>query len=309
MGGSTPSDDELRVDVLASTLQVTYASRKFCNLVGREFNSYNHVVSFCDNWTTALDAAARSLMPHEGAKCLDKDGRSLVIAKFGDSYQLTEVPDADRFPLVVCSEDQYLDAELFPDVEELYKELRLHLATNTFARPAKFEIIGNFKDNPAVFSVSPRFDRDLETLPAPAAVHDASEPVPENGWQYVDKKNRVQGPFTSNKMAQWYKMGYFRSNLLVRCDPDDSQTSGAASSWVQLRELFPPGSIPFVKFGNQSFHDLEHITLSLKVTLCESRSSAKRKKRRRDKAATGFRPLGTPAAITPQTLGRSTLHL
>ncbi|KAI5699350.1 hypothetical protein M8J75_001537 [Diaphorina citri] len=58
-------------------------------------------------------------------------------------------------------------------------------------------------------------------------------------WLYKDPQGSVQGPFTSAEMAEWYRSGYFRSNLLVRrlCDEQFSP----------LGDLFHfYGNIPFL---------------------------------------------------------------
>ena len=35
-------------------------------------------------------------------------------------------------------------------------------------------------------------------------------------WLYKDPKNCVQGPFSSTKMAAWFKAGYFTKDTMVR---------------------------------------------------------------------------------------------
>ncbi len=35
-------------------------------------------------------------------------------------------------------------------------------------------------------------------------------------WEYLDPNDEVQGPFTSEKLWQWYTGGFFPENLQVR---------------------------------------------------------------------------------------------
>lgn len=76
----------------------------------------------------------------------------------------------------------------------------------------------------------------------PAAIqgHGEKLPCPTSGWQYVDPKGNVQGPFTLLEMQQWNTMGYFKPGLRMRCDPDDE--------FVKFAELFPHPMIPFTSY-------------------------------------------------------------
>jgi len=40
--------------------------------------------------------------------------------------------------------------------------------------------------------------------------------IPENGWQYIDTNNDIQGPFPLKDMQDWSRCGYFRADLKVR---------------------------------------------------------------------------------------------
>lgn len=64
--------------------------------------------------------------------------------------------------------------------------------------------------------------------------------IPQSGWQYVDPKQNIQGPFTLLEMQQWNAMGYFRPELPMRCDPADA--------FVPFAELFPHPLIPFQSY-------------------------------------------------------------
>jgi len=63
---------------------------------------------------------------------------------------------------------------------------------------------------------------------------------PATGWQYVDPKRNIQGPFTLLEMQQWNAMGYFRPDLPMRCDPSDE--------FVPFMELFPHPLVPFQSY-------------------------------------------------------------
>jgi hypothetical protein len=73
---------------------------------------------------------------------------------------------------------------------------------------------------------------------APPPPAPAPEPVgapPESGWEYVDTGGKVQGPFSLKEMKQWNQYGYFRPELLMRSNREDS--------FQPLREMYPdPGS-------------------------------------------------------------------
>lgn len=70
--------------------------------------------------------------------------------------------------------------------------------------------------------------------------HGAKMQCPTNGWQYVDPKGQIQGPFTLLEMQQWYYMNYFRPELPMRCCPTDS--------FVEFSSLFPHPSVPFQSY-------------------------------------------------------------
>lgn len=47
------------------------------------------------------------------------------------------------------------------------------------------------------------------------------EKDPSDGWLYRDPQGKIQGPFSSNEMFDWYANGYFTVDLLVKRIPDD----------------------------------------------------------------------------------------
>lgn len=73
--------------------------------------------------------------------------------------------------------------------------------------------------------------------PPPRSPPAIQEECPATGWEYVDLNGAVQGPFAVEKMLQWHGMGFFKSNLPMRCN--------AADRWVNFNELFPPPLQPF----------------------------------------------------------------
>merc|ERR1719498_2038706 len=56
--------------------------------------------------------------------------------------------------------------------------------------------------------------------------------IPESGWQYVDPKGNIQGPFTLQEMQLWNSMGYFRADLKMRWDDGE---------FVEYNKIFPAG--------------------------------------------------------------------
>lgn len=70
--------------------------------------------------------------------------------------------------------------------------------------------------------------------------HGLKAACPQSGWQYVDPKQNIQGPFTLMEMQQWNSMGYFRPDLPMRCDPADP--------FLPFSELFPHPLIPFQSY-------------------------------------------------------------
>mmetsp|Transcript_42900 Transcript_42900/g.127147 ORF Transcript_42900/g.127147 Transcript_42900/m.127147 type:complete len:897 (+) Transcript_42900:144-2834(+) len=70
--------------------------------------------------------------------------------------------------------------------------------------------------------------------------HGNKLPCPTAGWQYLDPKQNIQGPFTLLEMQQWNQMGYFRADLPMRCDPGDQ--------FVPFADLFPHPLIPFQSY-------------------------------------------------------------
>eukprot|EP00397_Hematodinium_sp_SG-2012_P011410 GEMP01011548.1.p1 GENE.GEMP01011548.1~~GEMP01011548.1.p1 ORF type:complete len:749 (+),score=168.62 GEMP01011548.1:120-2366(+) len=73
--------------------------------------------------------------------------------------------------------------------------------------------------------------------------HGERLPCPEAGWQYVDPRGNVQGPFKLAEMQQWNKLGYFRRDLMMRCIGSDE--------FVKLEQLFPHPLIPFSSYPNR----------------------------------------------------------
>lgn len=73
--------------------------------------------------------------------------------------------------------------------------------------------------------------------------HGTKLPCPTTGWQYVDPKQKIQGPFTLLEMQQWNSMGYFRPDLPMRCDTSDA--------FVPFAELYPHPLIPFQSYPNR----------------------------------------------------------
>jgi len=63
---------------------------------------------------------------------------------------------------------------------------------------------------------------------------------PVSGWQYVDPKGNIQGPFSLLEMQLWNNMGYFHSELPMRCDSNDP--------FVDFNKLFPPPLVPFESY-------------------------------------------------------------
>jgi len=77
----------------------------------------------------------------------------------------------------------------------------------------------------------------------PGKMHGASQPCPTTGWQYVDPRKNIQGPFALVEMQHWNSMGYFRPDLPMRCDPSDP--------FVPFAELYPHPMIPFQSYPNR----------------------------------------------------------
>lgn len=62
-------------------------------------------------------------------------------------------------------------------------------------------------------------------------------------WFYRDPQGQVQGPFSSEEMAEWFRLGYFNLNLLVRRAKDER--------FSQLQDLMKVfGGIPFMTDAN-----------------------------------------------------------
>lgn len=60
---------------------------------------------------------------------------------------------------------------------------------------------------------------------------------PKHGWQYMDPDRKVHGPFSLQEMQQWDRQGYFRADLLIRCNPNDP--------FVPLGQMFPTSAVRF----------------------------------------------------------------
>lgn len=73
--------------------------------------------------------------------------------------------------------------------------------------------------------------------------HGEKLPCPPAGWEYVDPKGNVQGPFQLVEMQQWHTLGYFRHDLMMRCAETDE--------FLKLEQLFPHPLIPFRSYPNR----------------------------------------------------------
>jgi len=73
--------------------------------------------------------------------------------------------------------------------------------------------------------------------PEPAA---PKQLAPEEGWEYLDRENNVQGPFKVSEMRAWYTHGYFKPELRIR--------AGGIKEFTPLQDLYPEQSQlePFV---------------------------------------------------------------
>lgn len=67
--------------------------------------------------------------------------------------------------------------------------------------------------------------------------------IPAHGWQYVDPKGNVQGPFSLQEMQQWSSMGYFKPALFMRCDPNDR--------FMPLCQMYPDTAVAFHSYPNR----------------------------------------------------------
>ncbi|CAD7937159.1 unnamed protein product [Amoebophrya sp. A120] len=64
-----------------------------------------------------------------------------------------------------------------------------------------------------------------------------NRPCPTNGWQYVDPKGNVQGPFELEEMLQWHQLGYFKPELKMRFT-DDMEFLPFSVLWKHPAEPF-----------------------------------------------------------------------
>lgn len=82
--------------------------------------------------------------------------------------------------------------------------------------------------------------REQPVAPNQQQQHGSKLPCPEVGWQYVDPKGNIQGPFSLTEMKAWHGLGYFRPTLQMRCDANDK--------FLPFGELFPHPLIPFQSY-------------------------------------------------------------
>eukprot|EP00929_Paragymnodinium_shiwhaense_P108509 TRINITY_DN74828_c0_g1_i1.p1 TRINITY_DN74828_c0_g1~~TRINITY_DN74828_c0_g1_i1.p1 ORF type:complete len:727 (+),score=153.67 TRINITY_DN74828_c0_g1_i1:98-2278(+) len=76
--------------------------------------------------------------------------------------------------------------------------------------------------------------------------HGEKKVCPKQGWEYIDPKEKIQGPFSIEEMRQWNLAGYFRPQLRMRCFPEDA--------FVPFSELFPHPLIPFNSYPKRPAH-------------------------------------------------------
>mmetsp|Transcript_12117 Transcript_12117/g.26430 ORF Transcript_12117/g.26430 Transcript_12117/m.26430 type:complete len:108 (+) Transcript_12117:184-507(+) len=73
--------------------------------------------------------------------------------------------------------------------------------------------------------------------------HGPKRAPPQGGWEYVDPKGNIQGPFSLSEMQQWNQMGYFRPDLPMRCDKNDK--------FVPFATLWKHPLVPFQSYPNR----------------------------------------------------------
>jgi len=105
---------------------------------------------------------------------------------------------------------------------------------------------GALYQSPAVIARASKEGRSLRSLsqdePRKILLTDltspkVSSPCPEDGWEYVDQSGNVQGPFLAKEMIHWNSKGYFRADLLMRCQKKDA--------FAAFASLFPSPAVPF----------------------------------------------------------------
>merc|ERR1712151_896083 len=61
--------------------------------------------------------------------------------------------------------------------------------------------------------------RPVRTDKKPVALRKVPKPAvstSEENWLYLDKRENVQGPFTTSNMRQWYKKGHLYPDLPIK---------------------------------------------------------------------------------------------
>merc|ERR1711998_710446 len=69
------------------------------------------------------------------------------------------------------------------------------------------------------------------------ALQKQRRPCPLAGWEYIDPRDEIRAPFGLEEMKRWYRAGYFKPDLAMRCDPGDG--------FRPFVELFQKGTVPF----------------------------------------------------------------
>ncbi|CAD7958070.1 unnamed protein product [Amoebophrya sp. A25] len=95
-------------------------------------------------------------------------------------------------------------------------------------------------------AMPPSAPQHLLGVPAPP-----SGPCPPNGWQYIDPRGNVQGPFDADEMKQWNALGYFKPELKMRF----SETM----DFFPFEALFPVPSVPFVSYPQLPGRTLKYL--------------------------------------------------
>jgi PERQ amino acid-rich with GYF domain-containing protein len=69
-------------------------------------------------------------------------------------------------------------------------------------------------------------------------------------WFYKDPQGEIQGPFTTQEMAEWFQAGYFSMSLLVKrgCDEGFQPLGEVIKMWGRVP--FSPGPSPPPLLGN-----------------------------------------------------------
>jgi hypothetical protein len=83
--------------------------------------------------------------------------------------------------------------------------------------------------------------------------------TPDRSWKYIDKAGKINGPFSTPEILEWWEKGYLRPSLMLSCE--------GMKDFSPLRVLWPDPRNAFIKSPQVPSALIERVRWSDKIPL------------------------------------------